>query len=109
MPDRRRYPRYEVRGLSCRIDDQHGGEVLKLSRSGMLASAPLEAPLGAIVDVQIELPGSVFRSAARVAFAGPDTSAPERRRSRVGVEFVETPPANLQVLDRFIQEQIAAG
>jgi PilZ domain-containing protein len=108
MDDRRRQPRYEVRGLTCSIDDQSGGEVLKLSRIGMLAVAPAEPRVGSIVDVQIELPGTVFRSAARVAFSGPDTNAPERRRSRVGVEFLETPPSSAQVLDRFIKEQLAA-
>ncbi len=105
--DRRRHPRYEVHGLRARLHQIHRCEVLKLSRGGMLLSAPVELQPEAVVSSELYLTGTVFRSQARVAFVGPDTGASGNGRSRIGLEFVDPTPAAQRVLDEFIAERLS--
>jgi hypothetical protein len=104
--DRRRHPRYEVRGIAAVLADSARCQVVRLSRSGCLASAPKEYPLDATVEVRLHLKGSVFRSPARVAFVGPDTYSPSSGRVRLGLEFLATPEASVELLDRFIRDEL---
>jgi len=104
--DRRRHPRYEVRGLSAVLAGKDSCEVARLSRGGMLVSAPREYPLDSTLDVLLHLKGSVFRSAARIAFVGPDTYSPKRRRVRLGLEFIAPSDASQELLDRFIHDEL---
>jgi hypothetical protein len=104
--DRRRHPRYEVRGLSAVLADRDSCDVARLSRGGMLVSAPREYPLDSTLDVRLPLKGNVFRSAARVAFVGPDTYSPGAGKVRLGLEFVAPPDASQELLDRFIHDEL---
>lgn len=104
--DRRRYPRHEVRGLHAVLGGRHRCEVVRLSRGGMLVSARTEHPLHSSVEVRLHLKGSVFRSAARVAFVGPDTYSPGTGHVRLGLEFLAPSEASCQLLERFIQDEI---
>ena len=108
QPDeRRRHPRYEVRGLRARLQQIHRCEVLKLSRGGMLLSTTVELQPEAVVASELYLAGTVFRSQARVAFVGPDTGLQGNGRSRIGVEFIDPSPAAQRVLDDFIAARLS--
>ncbi|HXO21298.1 MAG TPA: PilZ domain-containing protein [Thermoanaerobaculia bacterium] len=104
--ERRRHRRYEVEGLSGKIADRHDFDILLLSRGGLLLTTGFEPPLGQVVDLEVPLPGGVFRSASRVVFVGEDSGAPRGRRYRVGVAFAVESDADAAILDGFITREI---
>lgn len=114
LQDRRRYPRYDVRGLSGTLDGFRVFEALRLSLGGMLVRLPAELALEQRVRVEMTLGGEAFRALARVVFVGPDLEASPLRRDhfRVGLEFLPPSPGGRDyrgALARFIETQLAAS
>ena len=109
--DRRRHPRFDVRGLSGVLDGFRAFEVLRLSAGGMLIRLPWEPSLGHRVRVELPLGSETFDAVARVVFIGPDLDPPSAGgvRFRVGLELVETGPADEAVLGRYIATELAAA
>ena len=105
--NRRRHPRYPVRGLSGSIEGQPC-ELLRLSLGGLLAASRLEPAPERVIHLEFPLEGEVFRSAARVAFVGPDTHSPERGWNRIGVEFLAVPTRSRRTLEKYLATQTPA-
>ena len=106
--ERRRHPRYDVRGLSGVLDGFRVFDTLKLSAGGMLILLPAELSLDQQVRVELPLGGETFESRARVVFLGPDLdgSMPSGERYRVGLEFVAPADRSLAILQRFIGAEL---
>lgn len=107
--ERRRHPRYDVRGLSGVLDGFRVFDTLKLSAGGMLILLPTELSLDQQVRVELPLGGDTFESRARVVFLGPDldTSGTVGELYRVGLEFVTPTGRAADVLQRYIATELA--
>ena len=100
--NRRRFPRYEIEGLSGSIEGQPCDLVL-LGMGGLLATSRLEPQLERTIHLEFALDGGeVFRTAARVAFIGPDMRSEARGQNRIGVEFMAVPTKSRRALERFL-------
>jgi c-di-GMP-binding flagellar brake protein YcgR len=100
--NRRRFPRYEMQGLSGSIEGQPCDLVL-LGMGGLLATGRIEPQLERTIHLEFPLDGGeVFRSAARVAFIGPDMRSEARGCNRIGVEFMAVPTRSRRALERFL-------
>jgi len=108
MEERRRHRRYEVRGLAGTLAGRHPFAVLTLSRGGVLAASAFEPPVGHVFDVELSLAGELFRSSARIVFAGEDRGAPRSHRYRFGLAFTVESEEDALLLDGFIRRELEA-
>src|SRR5437016_1577817 len=100
--NRRRFPRYEIQGLSGSIEG-HPCDLVLLGMGGLLATSRLEPALERTIHLEFPLDaGEVFRSTARVAFIGPDMRSEARGCNRIGVEFMAVPTKSRRALERFL-------
>jgi hypothetical protein len=107
--ERRRHPRYEVEGLTGRLDREHPFEVLRLGLGGVLIKLrrQQEPSLGQLGEVEIDLGRQPLRCSAQVVFVGPDLADDTSRDLfRVGLAFVSPSSATLGRLKRFIEESL---
>lgn len=107
--ERRRHPRYDVRGLGGVLDGYRAFEALKLSAGGMLIRLPAELEMDQPVRIEIGLGDATFRSRARVVFLGPDAerSPQGEERFRVGLAFDEPSPSDTEIVQRYISEELS--
>jgi hypothetical protein len=109
--ERRRHPRFDVSGLSGVLDGFRLFDALKLSVGGMLIRLPADLALEQRVRVELVLGEETLSSRARVVFLGPDFDARaggRDRRYRVGLAFVDLPPAGREAIERYITDVLAA-
>jgi len=99
--NRRRFPRFEVADIRGSIDGQPC-QLLRLSLGGLLATSRLDVAPEKMIHLEFPLEGEWFRSAARVAFIGPDMRDNERGLNRIGVEFMAVPTKSRRALERFL-------
>ena len=111
VDDRRRHPRYEVRGLSGVLDGFRLFDALKLSLGGVMIRVPAELALEQRVRIELPLGDETFRATARVVFIGPDLDGEvaSGQRFRVGLQFAPPAAADQELLERYIGALVAAG
>jgi hypothetical protein len=106
--NRRRFPRYEIDGLHGSLDGEPC-ELVLIGLGGMLATSKLEPQLERTIHLEFPLSsGETFRSAARVAFIGPDMRK-EGRWNRIGLEFLAVPTRSRRALESFLALRNAPG
>lgn len=107
--NRRRFPRYEIEGLSGSLEGQPCDLVL-LGLGGLLATSRYEPQLEGMIHLEFRLDGDeTFRSAARVAFIGPDMRDDARGLNRIGLEFLAVPKRSQRALERFLAARTPGG
>jgi hypothetical protein len=107
--ERRRYPRYDAPRLPGRLDGIRAFETLKLGGGGALIVVDEELALEQPVHVALELGPQTFRSGAIVVFVGPESHGGAPPTYRIGLSFTDTTRANQELLERFIEAQLARG
>ena len=81
--------------------------VTSLSHSGALIETPGAAQVGSEVEVELGLGRTRFRSSGLVVQSTPIEAEEPDGPSRVGLEFNDPPAAQLQVLRRFIEQELS--
>ncbi|MBZ0114859.1 MAG: PilZ domain-containing protein [Thermoanaerobaculia bacterium] len=102
--ERRRHPRYDVKGLHGVLNGTHPFTVARISLGGLMIRLQIEPNFNEVARIEVGLDRVVFRSRARVVYAGPDMASPSYGDTfyRVGLAFVDTPPDQQLRLERFI-------
>jgi hypothetical protein len=100
--ERRRYPRYDTGRLPGRLDGTHPCFAVKLGGGGALLQVDEELALEQRVHLALDLGRGTFHSDAVVVFVGPELVAGRPATYRIGLSFTDTPPAEHELLQRFI-------
>lgn len=104
--ERRRHLRYEVEGLTGRLDGEHPFEVLKLSMGGLLVKMRRrqEPPLDTVAEIELTLDGQLLRCQAQVVFVGPDMESEHSSDLyRIGLAFTSPSSAARRGLKQYIE------
>ncbi len=105
-PERRFHGRYGVGdGHTMTMEAENELRVRRISRSGMLVETDAALDPESMVDVDVSLGEVPFHCVARVVTVEEKTAGGARVVA-MGMEFVETSPDNLAVLERFLQSQL---
>lgn len=109
--ERRRHPRFQVKGLKGVLNGTHPFTVARISLGGLMIRLQTEPSFNEVARIELGLDRVVFRSRARVVYAGPDMASPSYGDTffRVGLAFVDTPPDQQLRLERFIVREFPSS
>jgi hypothetical protein len=109
--DRRRHPRFDVKGLHGTLNGAHPFTVARISLGGLMIRLAVEPSFNEVARIEVGLDRMVFRTRARVVYAGPDMASPIYGDTfyRVGLAFVDTPPDQQLRLERFIVREFPSS
>jgi hypothetical protein len=97
--ERRRHPRFEVKGITGTWDGHMPLKVRVLGLGGMLVETRTELSPGDVGDVKVDLPGEgPFRSAGRVLYLGPTSGG----AYRIGMAFESLSVKERVTLESFL-------